>query len=542
MRGIRRIAFVGSVVCAAAWTMPALAAPLAYVTDPVAGTLTAIDLANDSIVRTVSGLPGADAVAVSASGSRIYVAERTAGAIAVLSRDATINPAASPVVQTLAVGGAPVALALDPTNSLLYDADAASDSVLEVDLATGSVKNTYPTSSGLDSVALSPSGLLLAYATSGNDTVQIVRTGRTTAISLGSAPTALSFAPDGETLWIADAGGFASYALASGAVKNETIAGGTTSAVFDVRNKLAYFGAATGNRVYSYAPAGGTVSSIAVGGPVSGLALSPDGSRLYAVQSCAGCGVAVIDTAKQQQIAQVAFGQSPQTSGNFAGPGEIVSTNLVINVFANHLISGVALAHDGASRSLVYQLVKGPGVGELRFSGNGNWMYAPPIGYSGAQTFVWQAAAATGVGSPTLPVSRPISETVAVYPISNALPNQIVPPGGAFSLPLDLIGSVPIKVSFTSSNATVVDPASISTTPGCGSTTLDCTIVAPVTASVGTSATITMTLTDPSGLQSRTKFSVSVQNRAGGGAIAPMVLAALLGLLLLLGGVRRRHA
>lgn len=534
------VVFVGILAGASVWATPASADPLVYVTDPAAGTLTVVDAATNAVVTTVSGLPGADAVAVSADGNDIYVAERDAGAIAVLSRNAILNPPTPPVVQTLNVGGAPVALALDPSNTQLYVADSTNDVVLEVNTGNGNVIDTYPTASGLDAVALSPSGLLLAIATTSNNTVQIVRTGGSTTVSLTSAPTALSFSPDGETLWVAETGGFASYSVANGTLNSQTVTGGTTSTAYDIRSNTAYFGAGSGDQVYSYAPAGGTVTPIAVAGPVSGLALSPDASRVYAVQACTNCGVAVIDTAQQQDIAQVSFGQAPQTAGDFAGPGAITAENAVANVLVNNQTSGIVVAQDSANRNLSYQLLKGPAAGNLGFAVGGDWVYAPPVEFSGVQTFVWQALAMNGAGSPTTPVSRPVTETVAVYPTSNPLSNLIIPPGGVLALPLTINGSAPIKVSFASSDASVIAPASISTTPGCGTSTLSCTIVAPVTASVGTGTTITMTLTDASGLQSSTSFSVSVQNSSGGGALSPEALAGLLCLGLVLGWAQRR--
>src|SRR5699024_1706092 len=127
--------------------------------------------------------------------------------------------------------------------------------------------------------------------------------------ALDSEPRALAFSASGDTLWIATKAGFARYSLSEGDVSDVQLPHGTASVAVAPRTHKVYFGADTGKTVYAYDTRQDATSSIAVNGTASGLSLSPDGTRLYVVQKCSDCGMAVVATASAQVISQINFGE-----------------------------------------------------------------------------------------------------------------------------------------------------------------------------------------------------------------------------------------
>ncbi|MGH8161429.1 MAG: YncE family protein, partial [Gammaproteobacteria bacterium] len=320
----------------------ALAQPLVYVTDPGSNTLTAINSGSNTITRVVSGLTSARALAISPDGSRIYVAASGSGdngEVATIDGTKVADQNQNPLIAKIRVGGKPIAVAYDARTGLLYVADAKNNQAVSYDLTKINPDNpkvvaTYKADDGLDAMALAPDGRMLALASTGAPDVTLYNLrlaaaglSAKTVVKLSSKPRALAFSANGDTLWIATDAGFSGYSLATGGLTSKTLSGGTTSVAVAPRAKRVYFGAGIGKTVYAYDPAAGNVSNIATPGPVEGLSLSADGTRLYAVLHCSDCGAAVISTGNGQLMKQVHFGAGPETAGRFAGPGAIYAPN-----------------------------------------------------------------------------------------------------------------------------------------------------------------------------------------------------------------------
>ena len=524
------------------------AQPLAYVTDPTANTMNAVDTGTNTIARTIPNLSGADAVAISSDGTRVYVSESASGKIAVFDGTKISNPNQNPLIKELAIGGQPVGLALSPDNKTLYVADAQNDQAEAVDLNSGEVTKQYAAGSGVRALALSPAGHLLAIGA--NDKTVTLYTlpwqsgfsAVKTVVSLSAAPKALAFDAQGRTLWIATGAGFSSYDRNSGAVTDHPENGGTTSVAYSPRLNLVYAGAGTGNLVYTYVPGAGTVGQIGTYKPVRGLALSPDGTRLYAVQNCSNCGVAVISTAQGQALTQVSFGTAPVTAGQFVGPGPIYAAYATTNSSVGEQISGTVTATDGKNRSLTYSTLITPTLGQLSFNATGDYAYTPPPGYSGLQAFVWQAAAGGGDGSPNLPYSRPITQSLAISPTVSSFDSQSADSGATIGpLTFTIAGTTPLTVTVTSNNNGVVNPAKATISSGCGTGSLNCSLTLVAGKSSGQSARVTVQVTDPGGLVASTYFKVTIKGGSGGGALVPWSLALLAALAGFAALRRRRH-
>jgi|GEM_PF-2224252 len=541
----------GSVLCA----VPAAARPYVYVADPSGNTVTVVDAQTNTIAQPVSALTGASAVAASVDGTRAYAAESGSGKVAII--DTSRIPNNPPVTGEIAVGGRPVSLALGPDGNELFVVDAANDRVAEYDLSSVDPANPAPAATfagpaGLAGMALAPDGQALALYSDQGTTVayynlrhQSGGAAVRTDISVPAIPSGLTFSDDGSMLWIATGTGFSTWDRATGKVNSHAVSGGTRGVVYSARGPSVYFGATTGDAVYAWSPDSGTLTTITLPAPPAGLAVSPDGTRVYAAANCSGCGLDVIDATQEQFLTSVGFGQAPKTAGRYAGPGDITAQNGVVTGLAEQQLSGTVAATDAQQRTLTYSVVTPPASGQLTFDGStGNFVYTPPSGSSGLAAFVWTAAAASGQGSPVNPESRPVTETLAVAPAIGTFANQSVDAGatvGPLSFTLD--GTMPLDVKVTSDNSAVVDAANATLSPGCGTTSLSCTLTLVAGTSRGQSATVTVAATDPDYLNSKQTFRVSIKGGgsggSGGGAFAPMMVWLLALLAALPRAVRR---
>ncbi len=536
-------------IAAVFWAGTASAFPYIFVPDAGAGTVTVVDAQTNTIVRNISNLKGAIGVAVNASGTRAYISQGTAAKVSVLSTSMISNVNQNPVIGAYTGQGNLRGLAVGPQDTTLYIGDVQNDEVAAINMPDYTLAGTYqPATTGLAGFALDPAGRRLALA-SGTGTSSAVRiydltNGTHTDVSLPAQPESLLFSNDGKTLWISTVAGYESYALDTGTLKTTTVSGGLGAMAYSPRNNVLYAASLTNADIYAYALGSGTSATIALSAVPSGLALSPDGTRLYAMR--AG-GLAVIDTNTDAVATQVSAGTSPAAVGDFVGPGDIWARNTVDNTNVGSQLTGTVTATDYQSRSLSYDVISQPAQGTLNFTqSTGDFTYTPPSGYSGIQSFTWEAVASTGTGSPTQPKSRPVTATILVDPTMSAFAAQSVDAGATVGpLSFTLTGTKPLQLAVTSSNHAVVDPATAQFSPGCGSSTLSCTLTLTAGTAAGASSNITVSATDPSGLVARRTFSVTINGGAstggGGGGLPWPVLAGLAILLMIARSPRRFH-
>ncbi|MDN5864754.1 MAG: hypothetical protein L0I62_06000 [Gammaproteobacteria bacterium] len=541
LRFSRLAALLGALLIAA----PLAAQPLVYVTDPSADTLTAINSGNNTIERTLGSIDQARAVSISADGTRVYVAATAAngaGIVVVIDGAKVADQNQDPVIAEIKVGGDPVAVAYDTISGLLYVADAETKNVKAYKLDGLDPDNpqaaaTYDGGDSLDAMALSPDGQLLALASTQANSVtlynlRLIAAGQSgeSILTLDAAPLALQYSPLGEKLWIATDKGFAVFDASTGVLSSTQISGGTNSIAPDPRTGRIYFGATSGD-VYVHTPNSPLIDTIATNGPVSGIALSADGTRLYAVQRCNNCGLTVIDTAIGQAFHQIFFGTAPDTAGQFAGPGAIYAPNGATSGAVDEQMSGSVKASDYNNRSLAYAVIQPPLHGQLNFNTTGDYAYTPLTGSSGVEAFAWQAIASSGEGSPNEARSRPIIQTLYILPTVSTIGDQTGQPDSTLGpLEFSIAGSTPLLLKLKSSNSDLVAAGQITVSSGCGTTSMDCTLKVPIKNVANGSTKITLTAIGPDGLTASSSFAVKVGSgeNDGGGALAPFVLGGLL--------------
>ncbi len=521
---------------------PALASPYIYLPDSNFATLTVVDAASNTVVRKLSNItqyPYVSAeysVAVSHDGSRIYIDEPLDGQVGILDASKIANPNLDPVIGSISGLGVPDALAISPDDNFLF-VGQENQKALEIDLATEAVKKKFnPVNLNIDTLALDRSGRLLAVASSGTNGAAVrlytLATGAFKDISLPEGAEELAFSSDGAKLWIVTVNGqLLAYTLATGKVTTLAASGSAGAMAYSARQQALYVVSPNFTSVSVYPESGGAPSTIPLNVYPTGIALSPDGTRAYVTYYD---GVAVIDTSTGQLIKHIASGSTQRlVLRDFVGPGDIRAAGTVVSSPVGQQISGTVTASDSLSRPLSYDVIEQPAAGTLNFDqSTGAYTYTPPAGSSGVESFVWEAKASTGAGSPTVPASDPITSTLVIHPVMSPFSAEKADAGATVG-PIDftLQGSVPLQITVASGNNQVIDPAGARLSSGCGTSSMSCTLTLKAGTAKGQSTKVTLTATGPSGASTTQSFTVSINGGGGGGGSLSWPLIALLILL-----------
>jgi YVTN family beta-propeller protein/autotransporter-associated beta strand protein len=217
----------------------------AYVTAAGAQQVVVIDTATQSVVQTVPTTGTARGVAVSADGTRLYVANSNAGNVLVYSIGATTGQ----LTQTATINGLniPEGVAVSPDGSRLYVANAGANSISVINTATNAVIATVPAGNTPANVAVSPDGTRVYATNLGSNSVSVINTTNNSVVAtvpVGSGPEGVVVSPDGRFFFVA----------------SSTV------------NTVSVFDAITNTPIASFPAGVGT----------KGLAVSPDGRFLYA--------------------------------------------------------------------------------------------------------------------------------------------------------------------------------------------------------------------------------------------------------------------
>ena len=106
-------------------------------------------------------------------------------------------------VATIAVGGGPGSVAVNPAGTRAYVTNSGSDTVSVVDTATNTVVATPPVGDASGAVAINPAGTRV-YVT-GSDTLSVIDTTTNNVvatIAVGEDPTAVAFNPAGARVYV----------------------------------------------------------------------------------------------------------------------------------------------------------------------------------------------------------------------------------------------------------------------------------------------------------------------------------------------------
>ncbi|MEW5811642.1 MAG: hypothetical protein AB1925_19580 [Actinomycetota bacterium] len=259
----------------------------AYVANSAGRSVTVVDTATGTAVASIPVAGSATAVAADTRPgvTRAYVALKSTSRLAIV--DTTNNT----VVTAVPVGLSPTAVAVSPNGSRVYVANTTGGSISVIDAAA--TKRIATFSVGLSPVALavSPDGSRVYAALRGSDQIAVVDTAKNaviTRIRVGDAPLDVAIAPDGTRLYaVSGAGNVSVVDTAVNRVVGQPIGVGPspTAAVVAADNSRVYV--ANGNDTVSVidTAARTVVQTFSIDtAPALGahdIAVSKDGTRLY---------------------------------------------------------------------------------------------------------------------------------------------------------------------------------------------------------------------------------------------------------------------
>ncbi len=425
----------------------------------------------------------------------------------------------------------------------------------------------------------------LAYiANSGSNTVSVIDTATDSVVAtvnVGSEPAGVAVSPDGSRVYVANSCGTSPCNTSNATVS--VIDTATDSVVATVNVGYAPFGVAVnpdGSRVYvanecgnsSSCGSNGTVSvidtatdsvvaTVNVGSVPFGVAVSPDGSRVYVVNECgtSTCSssvndtVSVIDAANNSVATSVTVGNSPVSVGAFVGPGALIATNSsAAGSVGSQITASVPVLTNTSGCTANDVLVQSPAQGGVVLNSAGAFTYTPSSAtYSGPDAFTWQGqapSACTAADSPTDPVSNTAMVSLTIDPLLAGLTDTMLDESASTQEDFELTGTAPFTLTVASSNTKVLPSAGVTIAPSaCGTTESDlsCTLKLSSGNVAGTSD-VTVTATDTFGDTVMETKTVTVAAPAppmsggGGGALSPLGLLLLAGLVCLEGWTRRR--
>lgn len=245
------------------WSTQASASPFAYITNTCSGTVTVVDTANDAVLGPPISVGNSPIGAVvNPTGTKVYITNSGDSTVSVI--DATSNT----VTATISVGPAPLGIAINPAGTRVYVGNNGgginpNNTVSVIDTASNTVIATITVGFSPSGLAVNPAGTRLYVANTPESTLSVIDTSNNSVITTVSL--------NGSN-------------AASGVVVNPS---GTRVYVAAPDANLVHVLDTTTNTV---------IAEVSVPGKAAGIALTPDGTRLYAALSFNADTVAVVDT------------------------------------------------------------------------------------------------------------------------------------------------------------------------------------------------------------------------------------------------------
>lgn len=263
----------------------AVSGTYSYLTNWAGNSVSVVDNSTQAVVSTIGAIFRPTAIAVSADGSKVYVAGQNTLRV--------IDTATRTTVSRLFVGGGSAySIALDDSGSRLYVAQQAVNRVLTVDVSGRAVKVISRLSVGFQPglITLSPDGTLAYVLSAQSNGLRVINTATNQVVRIIAADAAASgvaVSPDGGRLYVTNpsAGTLSVLNAANGAVAATVTVGDQPGSVVVSRDGAAVYIATSGNKVVAVTTADNTIASVANLGGVSGgtylLQLSADGKTLW---------------------------------------------------------------------------------------------------------------------------------------------------------------------------------------------------------------------------------------------------------------------
>ena len=333
----------------------------AYVTDRDTGTVLVYDTVKNTLVATyqVGGAP--DGIAIKRDGTRIYVTSSTGNTVTV------IDTATGAKKATIAVAN-PTAITINPAGSVVYVANGSGATITKINTSTNKTAGTVALTAGVTATELAVSAdgkniyVAGAKATGGGQISRFsaTATSATLITDIDSAPTGIGLDRYGRAYVTDVGGGLAVIDTVSGAIGRLSIGhplsgiaisnDGTTGLVTTSTGLVAALSTKDATTL--------SVTGISAHAIQPGVVLSPDGTRLFVTDLAAN-------------TVQV-FSLVPPNTRPFSSDPQYTVSNPATGAMTGKL--GVV---DFDGDPLTYQLTGKPAKGKLVLNANGTYTYTP---------------------------------------------------------------------------------------------------------------------------------------------------------------------
>jgi YVTN family beta-propeller protein len=339
---------IGCVLCL---TMPSAQAERAYVSNEDGNSISVVDTERAEVIATIDVGKRPRGLKLDREGKRLFVAvsglpkcppsvpdEECAKLERDLSADgiAIVDVASRKVVRVLAAGSDPEQFDLSADGKRLFVANEDAGQASVVDIESGKVLERIAVGSEPEGVAVAPNGQWVLVTSESDHGVSVIDT-RThkvvRSIKVGQRPRDVAFTPDSEAAYVSgefDASLFRIHVLGHEPPQR----------VLQLRKDarpMAVVLDARRSRLYMSTGRGGTVAVIDVASPRDvklvaevpvgtrpwGIALSPDGRRLFTANGPSN-DLSIVDTTALRTVQRIAVGRSPW--GVVVGPAPPVKS------------------------------------------------------------------------------------------------------------------------------------------------------------------------------------------------------------------------
>jgi YVTN family beta-propeller protein len=301
----------------------AFAAPNAYVANYADNTVSVIDVAKNAVTGTIAVGVAPIGVALTPDGSRAYIANRSAsdfeGSVSV------IDTQSQTVIATLTVPGAPYGIVASPDGQHVYVTNHHPRKVSVISTQSNLVVANIDVAIKPFQIAITPDGsTVYVSCQDACDYVTAISTASNTVKGYTSVPggaqSGLDVTPDGSKLYVSSNSETMNVLDATtGALLTTVPVGSSTGAVAVAPDgSTVYAGASNGNLNVISTATNTVTATIPVGsaGNLRGMALTSDGSAAYVADWDAGT-VSVIDTGTRAKTATIPVGTNPYSFGKF---------------------------------------------------------------------------------------------------------------------------------------------------------------------------------------------------------------------------------
>ncbi|MFI5213565.1 MAG: hypothetical protein ACHQU8_03410 [Gemmatimonadales bacterium] len=221
------------------------------------------------------------------------------------------------LTRIIAVGNTPTAVAFDPSGSTAYVTNQLSSNVGVVDVASGSQVALVPVTGSTFNLIVAPNGRTVYVTTNSNQVHAISTASRTVtaSVAVGPAPNALAFGSGDTLLYVSTVvGGTVAEINVKGTpfLSRTFVLGGSPQGIAVSPDNATLYVANESGALDVVDIATGTVTTpVNFGAGAFGLALTPDGTQLYATLWTVGA-VTIVDRATLTIVKTISTGGTPR--------------------------------------------------------------------------------------------------------------------------------------------------------------------------------------------------------------------------------------